>query len=248
MLLSQVKETANTLAQDNQSIDMSTAQKNSVYLLPEGYAIARLVEYIETGMHAQEYQGQKKDPRREFRIGFALYGEGYQKEDGTPRTISSFSMPLFNNERSKAFKLFEMMNYKKDKKNFAQMLGDAFLVHIKHVKTSNGAMRARLDTDDVRPPIDPLSKKPYPVPEAPENLYRVLLWDAPTMEQWKSIEIQGTNDAGKSKNFLQEECLAALDFAGSKLEQMLKGSLPSMTAEPEMRSDLGYSEDDDMPF
>lgn len=248
MLLSQVRESANNMASANQGIDMSTAQKNTAYLLPEGYAIARLVEYIETGMHEQEYQGQKKDPRREFRIGFALYGEGYQKEDGTPRTISSFSMPLFNNERSKAFKMFEMMNYKKDKKNFAQMLGDAFLVHIKHVKSSNGAMRARLDTDDIRPPLDPLTQRPYPVPEAPENLYRVLLWDAPTLEQWKSIEIQGTTDAGKSKNFLQEECLAALDFPGSKLEQLINGPLPSMTAQTTSDSGLGYKDDDDCPF
>lgn len=248
MLLSQVRESANQMAQSSQGLDMSTASKNATYLLPEGYALARLVEYIETGMHTQEYQGQKKDPRREFRIGFALYGQGYQKEDGTPRTISSFSMPLFNNERSKAFKLFEMMNYKKDKKNFAQMLGDAFLVKIKHVKASNGTLRARLDTDDVRAPLDPVSRQLYPVPDAPENLYRVLLWDAPTMEQWKSIEIQGTTDSGKSKNFLQEECLSALDFAGSKLEQMLKGQLPSMTAEPTPHSDLGYTEDDDIPF
>lgn len=246
MLLESVKQQANALAENNQATDMSTAQKGSTYLLPEGVALARFVEYVETGMHTQEYQGKAKDPRRMFRVGFALFGEGYQKEDGTPRTISSFSMALMNNERARSFKLFQLMNWKGDKKNFAQMLGEPFLVNIKHVKTSNGEMRARLDLEGIAPPVEPLSKRPYPVPEAPSDVYRVLLWDAPTREQWESIRI---GKEGDGKNFLQDECLAALDFANSKLDQLLRaqGSAPlpplNTATDP-----MAYQADDDIPF
>ena len=125
-MLSAVKQYANETTTD---MDMSVASKGGEkYLLPEGVALARLVEYIEFGKQPQEYKGEKKDPCMEIQLGFALYGEGYQKEDGKPRMISTYRMKLSNNEKAKSFKLFSRMNAKRTAKNFAQLLGEPFHV------------------------------------------------------------------------------------------------------------------------
>ena len=74
------------------------------------------------------------------------------------------------------------------------------------------------------------SRQPYPVPEAPDDLYQLFLWNKPTLAGWNSLKIEGTSDDGKSKNYLQDRILAAVDFQGSPLEQLLRGAgatLPS---------------------
>ena len=222
-------------------IDMSVASKGGAkYLLPEGMALGRMVEYIEFGKQPQEYQGQPKDPMMEVQIGFALYGEGYQKEDGSPRMISTFPMKLSNNERATAFKLFKRMNAKGTAKHFADFLGEPFLVPIVHKKTGTGAY-ARIDMEQIQYGMDPITRKPYNVPQPAESQYRVFLWNHPTKEMWDSIHID-------SKNFLQEKCLSATDYPGSRLEAMLKGELPSLTQEaPEIPYD-DAPEYEDVPF
>ena len=61
--------------------DMSVATSGGYNLLPEGNALARLVEYIELGSHNQVFKGTSKGSQPEMRLGFALYGKGYQSED-----------------------------------------------------------------------------------------------------------------------------------------------------------------------
>lgn len=234
-MLSYIQNLANETAND---LDMSTASKGGEkYLLPEGTALARLVEYIEFGKQPQEYKGEKKDPAMEVQLGFALYGKGYQKEDGSPRMISTYRMKLSNNEKSKTFKLFNRMNAKRTAKNFAQLLGQPFLVPIIHVNNSKGTY-ARIDLDNIGYAIDPINRTEYPVPMPAEDIYRVFLWNHPTKEMWDSIFIE-------KNNFLQETCLSATDFPNSKLEQLLKGSVPSLEAKPTPEAPMDY---DEVPF
>ena len=219
-MLSAVKQYANETTTD---MDMSVASKGGEkYLLPEGVALARLVEYIEFGKQPQEYKGEKKDPCMEIQLGFALYGEGYQKEDGKPRMISTYRMKRSNNEKAKSFKLFSRMNAKRTAKNFAQLLGEPFLVPIVHVSNNKGTY-ARIELDTIGDAIDPVRRTEYPVPVPSEDIYRVFLWNHPTQEMWDSIHIE-------KNNFLQETCLSATDFPNSPLERMLKGSVPSLEA------------------
>ncbi len=76
----------------------------------------------------------------------------------------------------------------------------------------------------------------------------MLLWNAPSQEQWASIFIDGSYtreidgvEQTFSKNFLQEECLSASNFTGSALEGMLGGSdeiIKAMgTPKPEPKSE-----------
>lgn len=223
-------------AAETAEVDLSQVSKGGGggKLYPAGYAFARFVRYIEFGMHPQEYQGKAKDPAMEFRMGFALFGDGYQNEDGTPGFISTYDMKLSNNEKASTKIIFDKMNWKNDPniKHFAQMLGQAFLVKIEHkdIKDQPGKKRSVLNLKETLPPIDVVSKQPYPIPQVDDELLELFLWQHPTKEAWDALYIEGTNETtGKSKNFLQEKCLQALDFPGSPLEQLLRGSgnLPS---------------------
>ena len=226
-LLSQANAAAET------AVDMNEAQKGGGRLLPAGYAFGRVVEYIELGMQPQEYNGKAKDPALEVQLAFALYGEGYQNEDGTPYVIRPYSFAISRSEKAKAFKLFKSLNWQGTAKHFAQFLGQAFLVKIEHVKNKENKVSHKVDLDGFLPPLDPVTKQPYPIPAARDEDLKLFLWDHPTKEAWDSLYIEGTWDDGKSKNRTQETILAAMDFAGSPLEQVLKGALPSLAVASE---------------
>ena len=208
-------------------IDLNEAVKGGGggRLLPEGYAFGRLVEYIEFGNQPQEFQGQAKDPALEFTLGFALTGQGYQNDDGTPYIVRTYNTALSRNEKSRAFKMFKALNWKGTAKSFAQVLGETFLVKIKQVPKSKTDPKivSRIDLDGFLPPLDPVTRQPYPVAEAPDDMYRLFLWSRPTKEAWDSLYIEGEYE-GKSKNRIQEQILAALDFQGSPLQQLLMQS------------------------
>lgn len=208
-------------------IDLNEAVKGGGggRLLPEGHAFGRLVEYIEFGNQPQEFQGQAKAPALEFTLGFALTGQGYQNDDGTPYVVRTYNTALSRNEKSRAFKLFKALNWKGTAKSFAQLLGDTFLVKIKQVPKSktDPTIVSRIDLDGFLPPLDPVTRQPYPIAEAPDDMYRLFLWSRPTKEAWDSLYIEGEYE-GKSKNRIQEQILAALDFQGSPLQQLLMAS------------------------
>ena len=208
-------------------IDLNEAVKGGGggRLLPEGYAFGRLVEYIEFGNQPQEFQGQAKAPALEFTLGFALTGQGYQNDDGTQYIVRTYNTALSRNEKSRAFKMFKALNWKGTAKSFAQLLGETFLVKIKQVPKSKTDPKivSRIDLDGFLPPLDPVTRQPYPVAEAPDDMYRLFLWSRPTKEAWDSLYIEGEYE-GKSKNRIQEQILAALDFQGSPLQQLLMQS------------------------
>lgn len=217
--------------------DMTEVQKGGGgKLLPAGYALGRLVEYVELGKQPQEFGGKAKDPAMEIQLGFALWGEGISEADGSPYIIRPYSMAVSRNEKAKAFKLFARLNWKGTATHYAQLLGEAFLVPIVHVAKSktDAALVSRIDTDNILPPLDALSKQPYNVPPAPDDVYRIFLWDYPTIEGWNALHIDGKYDDGKSKNRIQETMLGASDFAGSPLEQLLlSAGIPALpTAAP----------------
>lgn len=197
-------------------------------LLPEGYAFARLVEVVEFGNQPQEFQGKAKEPALEIQLGFALWGQGYQNEDGTPYVCRPYPFAISRNEKAKAFKTFAVLNWTGQASCFAQLIGQAFLVKIVHVKNkTDGKVSSRVDLAGTLPPLDPVTKQPYPIPDAPDSLYRLFLWDNPTLEAWDELYIEGTWDAkdgkpAQSKNRIQETILSALDFDGSALDLLLK--------------------------
>lgn len=215
--------------------DMTVATSGGSRLLPAGYAFGRLVEYIELGVQPQTYDGAPKPPAPEMRLAFALWGEGYQEEDGSPYIIRPWDMALGTNEKSKSFKLFKKLNYKGTAKSFAQLLNEAYLIKIVHTtpKKVGDAPKSVIDLDGFLPPFDPVTKQPYAIPAATDGLFKLFLWERPTKECWDSLFIDGVNEkTKKSKNFIQNKCLSAKNFPGSPLEAMLMGlGMPTLAAD-----------------
>lgn len=229
----------NSLIEDvieTQTVDMlETSTGGGGGLMPEGYAMARMVTYIELGMQPQEFGGKAKAPAPEIRLGFKLFGGPDDCYDG--RFLSTFDTALSNNEKANAKKLFGRLNWAGDMKHFAQGLGRAYLVPIKVVTNDKTKKQSnRIDVANILPPIDPVSKSNYPIPEVTVDDLKYFFFDKPTKETWEALFVEGTYDDGGSKNKIQEKILTALNYPGSALEQLVSGVsdlvLPGNEPEP----------------
>lgn len=221
----------NTLVEaaiETQTVDM-TQEGSSGGLMPEGYAMARMVTYIEFGKQPQEYQGQAKPAAEEFKVGFKLFGGPDNCYDG--RFISTFDLAISNGTKANAKILFDRLNWANDLVHTAQGLGHAYLVPITVTKSkTSGKDTNRINIAGILPPIDPVSKGNYPVPEVTEADLKYFFFDHPTKETWDSLFVEGQWEDKKSKNVMQEKILTAINFPGSALEALISGVvLPDLT-------------------
>lgn len=191
-------------------------------LMPEGYAMARCVTYIELGNHTPVVNGETKAPTDMVKIGFKLFGGQDNCYDG--RFISTFDLGISNNTKANAKRLFNRLNWAGDIKHFAQALGRAYLIPITIAKSkTTGKESNRINLDGILPPMDTISKAPYPVPEVTAADLKYFFFDKPTKETWDALFVEGSYDDGNSKNRIQEQIMTANNFPGSPLEQLISG-------------------------
>ena len=230
--LLQLLAAANQEAETGQ--DMSVASAGGGKLYPAGWALCRLVEYVELGLQPQSHNGVAKAPAREAQIGFAVWGQGITNEDGTPAIIRPYPFNLSNSDMSKAFKLFKKLNWKGTAKRFSQLLGEVYMVNIVHTTPTKAgqAIKSVLDLASFTLAVDPMTKAPYNVPEVSDATYKLFLWDAPQVPMWQSLYQEGQFGDGASKNKMQNACLSALDFEGSALHNMLAANNISFVIPP----------------
>ena len=241
MTVQEILALANEVAEQSHDMNIAVKGGGGARLLPEGYAYCRLVEYIEFGMQPQEFNGKAKDPALEFQLGFALYNTAdrvYQNDDGTPYIIRPYTMAMSANEKARSFLLFKLLNWKNQYRHFGQMLTQGFLAKIVHEPKSKTDPKivSRLDLKGFLPPVDTVSGQPHPIPEARTEDVKAFFWDRPDKATFDSLYQEGKWDDGRSKNVIQETMLAATDFAGSPLQQLLMSSgisaLPTAPAAP----------------
>lgn len=181
-------------------------------------------------------------------------------QDGFCPQVSAFDCKMSQNEKARAVAYFNAININPKGTHFIQKLGSLYTVEVKVGKNKKtGKDQNEIDFRNLQPAVDAATRKPYTtycnaageaVPMgvvAPEDV-KVFLWNKPpsvSIEQyqamWDSIEIKGefeVKDADgkvvgkKSKNFLQDKALAALNFAGSSLEQLMSGGvMPPLDAD-----------------
>lgn len=194
-----------------------------------GGTLAYFVSYVEKGMHRSRNPkaGEKNDPKAQASFGFLLLGDKFRNDDGTPYFMETFDMNLSNNLKAGTFAMFKAMNYRNLYKRFPQMLGQLFILHIEDYVSANAkagtAPKSIINVKKIAPPLDPLSGAPYAAPlPLDESKLRLFMWDKPHLAGWDSLHIEGVNDEGKSKNWLQETIVGATNFAGSPLEIMLR--------------------------
>jgi hypothetical protein len=208
----------------------------------------RLIGYIETGLHADEYDGKPKNTY-EVQLIWELSGPNHQPkvlEDGTklPHRMTMFlsaaqggyHAPL--NEKATLYKLFKRLNYDGKATHFAQLVGKGFLGTVIHKPGADGKPRAYLKGPDgitVQPPrfVNPIDGTTVDVNVAPPvSELRVFLWNAqgPALKaMWDSLHIGGSYPAqdgrpAKSKNVLQNKIKEALNFKASPIFQYLQTS------------------------
>lgn len=246
--------------------DHSVEQKGFTRELPpEGFTPARLISYVELGKHTQEFDGKKKNRADNMvRLVFELLGDQHKTEyevDGEQRVRYNRiteEMPISQNAKAGFFKLFKKMQNGNDNiKHMAQMIGSGkFVIEVKHTvgkkdKTKKYVFLKHDGEFKIQSNFmtNPMTNEvmEIPVPEAHSDL-QLLLWDHVDEQQWNSIYIDGTytrkvgtgDDAKEvevSKNFIQETCLKAENFAGSPLEALLAGLGTDMTITPEPKEE-----------
>lgn len=211
-------------------VDQSVATKGGggAYTPPAaGPCPARLVAYIETGVHERSVGANKpKVKKPQVMLTFELLGPKHP-----PKEIDGVKYPVlitedFNaadgygplNEKSGLYKLFKRMNYDGQAKHISHLLGKPFLVTVVHDERGEGAEKKVFPSlrDDsgytVRPPIvdafdentGEATSKHVNVPPATAPL-RLFIWNsAPDLigKMWDTLFIAGeyparTNDKGE---------------------------------------------------
>lgn len=207
---------------------------------PAGPARARLVSYVELGVHTKKSKlyGDKTKPMARFT--FELSGPKHSArevgEEGAKKKIPyliSFEEPIGTGAKNNYSKLFKLMVAEyPDAKNFVQLLGKGWRVKVYHRKYKVG------DQERVAPelrnkengysfaPLNYLSEETgEPVvakPDAPITPISAFVWDqGDDLDFWDSLHVPGTYDDGGTKNKVQERIKHAENFVGSPVYQAL---------------------------
>lgn len=256
-LLEQAKAAAAKLADQTEN-----KGGNFEYTPPAaGPCIARFVSYVEIGNHPQkEFQGKAKPPAPEAIIQFELLGKKHAKEietqDETGQTVKRIVYPVITERvaiksgpRAGFYKLLSAMDYGRGNTHMAFMLGEAFILTIIHKEVEKDGKKhvyANIKDDSgnwkVSAPVrvnEEGETEPLKAPAA-TVAERLLLWDAPSIEQWNSIHIPGTHQRKEgevSKNWLQNTIKSALNWEGSPVQNLvlasIDGDLPEVSTDPD---------------
>jgi len=206
--------------------------------------------------HAREIE-VNQDGRKEKKIVYPILrlGRGPSASDG--RAVGN-GMTISSSSKSNHYKLLKAMDYGRGNTHMAFMLGEAFKLNIVHnvqekeingrkvtvtyanLRDENGVWQVsapvvqRFDDETGEPVGDP---QPIKAPEATVK-EKMLLWDAPSVEQWESLFIPGTytrkdgdREIEVSKNWLQATVKSAVNYEGSGIQQIvseLEGDLPDV--------------------
>lgn len=182
--------------------------------LPVGAFLGRIVGYVERGDQAQYHEGKLKEKnpyQPEIQLSIECWGEGYENDDGTAYVEHLYPFAVTRTDRSNAFKNFAVLNYDGQATHWIQLVGKAFLFEVVKAKSkATGKEYTKIDLSKTRPPLDALTKRPYPVNPVTEKNLRVFLFEHPQLEHWDMLP-----------EFTQNDILGANNFAGSPLEQLL---------------------------
>lgn len=201
----------------------------------EGLARLRFVGYVEVGPQVETYLGSPRIKPKVL-LQFELSGKKHppiELEDGTvvPRRMT-IELTHSNSERATLYKLFTVMNHRKDASHIAMLIGDSFIGKVFHheFKDSRGQDRvvARLKPKGgeytIAPPFYETEDgdiKEYAVDEMLSDPM-LFFWDLPDMEQWDSLYIDGEFSDGNSRNVIQEKIRRSTEWENSPMFAILE--------------------------
>lgn len=210
-----------------------------------GPAYARLIGYVELGDQPRTYQGKPKDPAPVCNLTFEVYGkknkDEYEKDgkkETSYRILRVSNLLVSSSSKARFFKLFKDMANGRDVKHMAEMLNECFKINIEHNESNGktyaniksiGAPNKEVEDEDGNIELQDVTNS---LPPTKRDL-QLFIFDAPTLDQWNSIYIEGEREVEKegpdgtkvkvtqSNNFLQDTIVSAPNFPGSDLEALL---------------------------
>lgn len=233
-------------------VDQTKASTGGDYTPPaEGLARARLIAYVEVGKHEKVSKQYGTKVQSMVHLTFELSGPKWEPkklDDGTliPQRIT-LKENLSTNTKARFYKLFlKLRDGREDITHFAEMLGEACLIRIKHREyevDAGGKKEKRIAVDvyspdsgwSITPPYilkDIMDDNDEPTGEQekkhvtisdPLSDLRLFIWDCADKEQWDSLYIE-PGDGDRSKNVFQELIVNAKNFIGSPAEAAAHGS------------------------
>lgn len=227
-------------------------------VLEDGIYPCYPVMYVELGTQLfKGFQGAKDTKSKAVRVGFAVFDFDNVDEEGNPRyTVIDTGytpMKLSQNPKAKFFKLQKALNWNNDPQmnHMAKFLGSAHTYEVKVEKgvSKKGTEYNKLLLETLVPAFTGgrgASRVRETLPEIPLTEYSILLWNNPRQDHWDSIRRgkEGTSPTDE-RNFLQYECLQALDFDGSALDLMLREQGLDTKVKPKSKPEPEY--DEEMP-
>ena len=197
-------------------------------VLDAGQYLGQMIGYTDMGEHEDSFDGKVTGVFPKIRLEFAVFPP---REDGTLHAddmviVRSFDLFIKRGDRAGSTRAFRAFNHANDPKitHFAQFFGKPYLIKVTKRKSKDGKKEYNVvDLAGTQPAINPVTRAAYPVPEVDDKFKTVFLWNNPVKAMWDKLEIEGTTEDGKSRNFIQDEIVNAKNFHGSALELMLKG-------------------------
>lgn len=202
----------------------------------EGVALLRLRDYLELGL--KQPKNPEYKPAKQVRLTFELLHPDHmitgKKADGTefafPDTLNVYLN--VGGPTSRFGKLFAKLNYDGSAVHFAQLVGKGFMGQIFHngdyVNISNADGEWTIGAPEFRDPMTNVITQ-VDVPEM-DGTPKVFIYDHPDMsdadiqEMWDGIFIEGENQDGKSKNWIQNAIMESLDWETSRTKSIVDGT------------------------
>jgi hypothetical protein len=214
--------------------NMTEAQKGGGTYVPPAAGIVRcrFIAYYELGNHTQKVTGKPDQKKDMARLVFELSGPGHEPKPSDKGPIPerlSIDVPYSLNEKAHFFKLFSVMNWEHKATHIAELLGGEYLAEVIHVASKSDATKVYASLKGpngytIKAPqyVDPLTATTVRVPVDPAiTPLSIFLWNNPSKAMWDSIYIDGEYEEGKSKNVIQEKIMAANNFIGSPIHQII---------------------------
>ena len=195
--------------------------------LPVGPCFATLIGYIELGDRPLSPKAKPGTvPTKDaFSLAFAiqpLKAKAKNKDDyyheGVPRVVFTYPQKISRQEKSNHSKWARTMDPEGLSGSFPGLIGNTY---ISAMKESKDGKYVNLDMDVIRPAVDDRTDEPIDPPVAfPEDRYMLFLWNDPAEEMWASLSYTD-KDGNQLQGKMQRDILAATNFSGSPIEELL---------------------------
>lgn len=251
-IFNRARELAQQNAETAHDMNDTTSGGGGRILIPAGEYFGYLCEYVETGHHADSFEGKYTGDFMKVRLGVAIFHDQDEENQDAYEIVRPFPVNIKTGDRAGSVKIFRGLNLENDAdiKTIAEFLGVPRRFKVVVKKNKKGKEFNDIDFAATGPAtfIDAKRKTQFvELPDIDPEHVRVFFWNNPTLEDWEGLFIE-------KANFIQTECVNAVDFHGSALETLLETEgveLPELgdpdAEQEEVVSTDGVVPEDDTP-